>query len=109
MVPDPDKQLYHVTVTLTEPTRLDGSAAEFDVGFVASVELAKPASAAGWLVSLPSPARCVVHADIEAERPELATFGVQEVLFRAIFPSVVRPRVVDIRAMTIRVEVSYVP
>jgi hypothetical protein len=109
MQADPDATLYHLTATLTEPETLERRPAEFDSAIVAAIEERRPEHARGWSIELPSPTRCVLHADIEAMTEQGAAFELLTALERALFPLPIRPRAIDVRVETIRVEVSYLP
>jgi hypothetical protein len=109
MPPDPDAELLHLTAVLTEPETLEGKPAQFGDVIVQAITERRPESARGWSVELPSPTRCVVHADIEAATQQTAAYLLLTDLERALFPQHIRPRNVVVTVQKIRVEVSYLP
>src|SRR5690349_23154354 len=109
MQADPDATLHHLTANLTEPETFEHRPAQFGDAIVQAITDRKPAAARGRNPELRGTERCVLHADIEAMTEQVAAFELLIALERALFPLEIRPRNIEVRVETIRVEVSYLP
>lgn len=109
MPADADATLFHVTATLTEPETLEHRSAEFDSGLIDAIRERRPEQAQSWSADLSSPTRCVLNADIEAMTERSSALILLTALERALFPQLIRPRAINVRVQTIRVEVGYLP